>query len=159
MSAKAIERFLALVDGNTIKKGECWIWKGANKGNGYGHFSMGGRSMPAHRASYALFVSEPKQGMDICHTCDNRACVNPSHLFLGSRLENMRDCMAKGRIARGEALGNRKGSAGPAAKLTDDEVRFIRSSGIKSKILAAQFNVTNDNINRIKRRDTWKEVL
>lgn len=120
---------------------------------------MNGKSVPAHRAAFILFNGQEPGKMDVCHKCDNRACVNPDHLFLGTRLENMRDCKRKGRTARGAALGNRKGEDGPAAKLTWESVRQIRASSEPSKALARKYGVTNDNINRIRRNDTWKEVV
>jgi hypothetical protein len=70
----------------------------------------------------------------------------------------MRDCFNKGRTARGDALGDRKAQNSPAAKLTWDEVREIRSSKEPAKLIGARFGVTNDNINRIRRNDTWKEI-
>lgn len=137
------------------ERGLCWEWTGANKGNGYGHTSRG----PAHRRIYELFVGAIPNGLDVCHRCDNRACVNPDHLFLGTRLENMQDCKRKGRTARGSALGNRKGENGSAAKLTWESVYQIRASSEPSKVLAQKYGVTNDNINRIRRNDTWKEIV
>jgi hypothetical protein len=154
----SLVRFLSLIDKSTINKNTCWRWGGGNKGNGYGSFVYRGKTWPAHRAAYALFVGEPPKGMDVCHTCDNRECVNPDHLFLGTRADNMADCKAKGRTARGAALGDRRGEKGSAAKLTWDDVRAIRSSNEKPKSIAAKYGVTNDNINRIRRHDTWKEI-
>ena len=150
--------FMALVDPATIGKGRCWIWRGGGKGNGYGSFNLNGRTEPAHRAAYILFNSGHPGALDVCHSCDNRACVNPEHLFLGTRLDNMTDCKRKGRTARGARLPDRRGELGSAAKLTWPAVREIRASREPSKRLAARFGVTNDNINRIRRNDTWKEA-
>jgi hypothetical protein len=151
-----VTRFLALVDKASITRDGCWIWTGANKGNGYGGFNLGGQNMPAHRASFLLFSGKDVEGKDVCHRCDNRACVNPDHLFLGTRLENMQDCKRKGRIATGETLGDRRGQNGPAAKLTWDQVSEIRQSQLPSKVIAERYGVTNDNINRIRRNNTWR---
>lgn len=134
--------------------GQCWEYTGSGKGNGYGQTSRGS----AHRRSYELFVGPIPPGMDVCHKCDNRPCFNPKHLFVGTRQENIDDCKRKGRIARGERLAAlRRGEDGPAAKLTWADVRAIRDSGEPSKQLAARYGVTNDNINRIRRNETWKE--
>lgn len=156
--AHPVSRFISLIAPSSFTPQGCWLWNGATKGNGYGSFQWGGSNWPAHRASYALFVGPVQKGMDVCHRCDNRACVNPDHLFIGTRAENMADCRAKGRTARGARLGDRRGENGPAAKLNWSAVREIRASGEPSKILAARHGVGPDNINRIRRNDTWKEL-
>jgi hypothetical protein len=79
---------------------DCTLWSGAiGKRNGYGMVKWKGRVQTAHRAVYEFVhnVTLPK-GVDVCHTCDVRHCVNPDHLFIGTRSDNMRDCVAKGRL-------------------------------------------------------------
>lgn len=150
-------RFMALVDQSTIGENKCWRWNGATKGNGYGSFSYRGKNWPAHRAVFAMRIAEPIVGMDVCHKCDNRSCVNPDHLFLGTRAENMADCKAKGRTAKGSALGDRKGSNSGAAKLTWVDVRAIRQSALTNRELATAYNVDISNIRLIRNNKTWKE--
>lgn len=77
----------------------CWLWNGTMKDGGYGTFKLRpNRSATAHRAAYILTYGEiGDSSIQVCHTCDNRRCVRPSHLFLGTALDNMRDCIAKGR--------------------------------------------------------------
>lgn len=150
----AVGRLLAKAETHGFSRASCWQWKGASKGNGYGHTAFG----PAHRHAYRLLVGPIPEGMDVCHRCDNRGCINPAHLFAGTRLQNMQDCKAKGRTAKGSGLGDRTGENGTAAKLTWANVRAIRASPDTSKSLARRFSVSCDNIRRIRRNDTWKET-
>jgi hypothetical protein len=154
VSINKVTSLLRKAETHGLDPDKCWTWQGAGKGNGYGNTSHG----PAHRYAYQLLVGPTPQGLDVCHKCDNRACINPDHLFLGTRRENMADCKRKGRTARGGALGERRGENGTAAKLTWAQVRVIRASQEDSKVLARHFGVTSDNINRIRRHDTWKEI-
>lgn len=87
------DRFLQKV----FKTESCWLWVGAVNSKGYGSFTFNGKRILAHRYSYILNKGEIPEGMFICHTCDNPACVNPEHLWIGSPLENMVDMFSKGR--------------------------------------------------------------
>jgi hypothetical protein len=89
-----MERFLSKVE---VTDG-CWKWKAGSRGNGYGAFRMDNKVVDAHRVSYLLFKGEIPDGLVICHSCDNRNCVNPDHLSLGTYKENYWDARNKGRI-------------------------------------------------------------
>lgn len=79
----------------------CWNWTGWCYGTGYGRFSHSAdKKESAHRLSYRLYKGDPA-GFDVCHTCDNKQCVNPSHLFLGNAFTNANDMVAKGRSKAG----------------------------------------------------------
>lgn len=133
--------------GWTVTATECWNWSGSQDGHGYGHLSIGiGRPEKAMRAAHLAWVGPIPGGMDVCHTCDNRLCINPLHLFVGSRATNMEDAVAKRRTANGERRPH---------KLTDQQVDEIRASyaagGISQKVIAEQYGVCQQLISSIVR--------
>ncbi len=134
----------------------CWLWTGAKNGGGYGVFHLGrqdGKQLRAgaHRYSYALHNGPIPAGMDVLHKCDNPACVNPDHLFLGTQADNDADRNAKGRQAKGARMG--------AAKLTEGQVLAIRRAyadgRAKLKKLAAEYGVSAMQIWRVVSRQQW----
>lgn len=131
----------------------CWEWTGCQDGRGYGLFGISSKvKKRAYRYSYELYIGEIPKGMSVCHRCDNKLCVNPEHLFVGTHAENMADMVAKGRSARG--LGERHARA----KLTKDDVREIRSSDKSDRALAKKYGVCGRTIWQVKKRISWKEV-
>lgn len=91
--APRTERFWAHV----AQSEGCWEWQASVFRTGYGQFRDGGRSMRAHRVAWELVNGPIPEGLHVCHRCDNRKCVRPDHLFLGTRSDNMQDMSAKGR--------------------------------------------------------------
>ena len=79
----------------------CWEWHGGvRNAQGYGGFNWNGKKQMAHRVAWQLWVGPIPEGMSVLHRCDNRLCVRPDHLFLGTHLDNMRDAVAKQRTRR-----------------------------------------------------------
>lgn len=149
-----IERLLSHADHHNRDPDRCWNYNGADKGNGYGHTSRGG----AHRRSYELFVGPVPPKLDVCHDCDNRPCINPGHLFPGTRKQNMEDCVRKGRQARGDRLNPRFGEYSSSAKLDWLAVNKIRESDESPATLAERYGVTTSNISKIRCGRTWQEA-
>lgn len=147
-------------DRNVVRTAGCWNWVGTRAVNGYGRITFGGRSYDAHRVAWRLAHGEIPAGSGyhgtcVCHRCDNRACVNPDHLFLGSVADNNHDRDSKGRGCqlRGEAL--------PQAKLSRAEVSLIKllvDCGVKVASLATLYAVTPRNIRAIRDGLSWRHV-
>lgn len=158
----------------SVERGpKCWLWTGGLSSNGYGKLSDdNGRTVGAHRLSYEIARGPIPEGLFVLHKCDVRNCVRPSHLFLGTQKQNMEDKVFKGREARGERHGSKtrpktrpettqKGSRNPASKLTEAEVKAIRSyasSGARQTSIAAMFGITQALVSLIVRREAWKHV-
>lgn len=87
--------------------GPCWIWTAGRSKSGYGVFEWGGKSASAHRVSWYLAFGSPKDGLLVLHSCDNKGCIRPSHLFLGTHADNSRDMAVKARAATGDRHGSR----------------------------------------------------
>jgi len=140
----------------------CWWWTAAVGNNGYGRLWIGlsrdiGSVWQAHRAAWLLFRGEPPVELCVCHHCDNRTCVNPGHLFLGTRADNNRDMTTKGR----HGYGGRAGELHHAAKLTARDVSRVRErlrNGELRRTIAADFGVATSTIGGIADGRTWRST-
>ncbi len=130
------------------EENKCWIWRGPINNNGYGRFSVDKIDHYAHIVAYAIKHKLNKVDLYVCHTCDNKLCVNHNHLFLGTHLDNMKDKISKGRQTK---------------KLTDKEVIEIREKyehGIYTqRKLAGEYNVCQYTIRVIVNNLAWKHLL
>lgn len=139
-----------------LKKRECWYWRGAYHPKGYGWFRHANKNRLAHRAAWEVHHgAPPDKDLCVCHKCDNRGCVNPSHLFLGTHQDNVDDMMKKGRgnWAKGEKSGNSSLSEKDVAK-----IRELYSKGKVQGALAKQFGVNISTVGSIIRRETWSHI-
>jgi len=130
----------------------CWWWRGAIVKGGYGRIFKDGRKQYVHRISYERAAGYLPEDLDVLHSCDNPACINPAHLFLGTQTDNNNDMWAKGRarVPLGEKHGNHK--------LTEQYVRDIRESELDFSILAEKYGVTRQLIVYVRRGTIWKHV-
>lgn len=148
-----VERFWAKVE----KTETCWLWTGQFDSDGYGRIKTSNRPrrrIRAHALSWAIHFGPIPAGLVVCHRCDNPPCVRPDHLFLGTTADNQHDKVAKGRQARGEAVG--------AAKLTAEQVLEIRSryanGGVSQAALAVDYDIGSGAIWAVVTRRTWKHL-
>lgn len=153
-----------------IKRGteeECWPWIAATNPGGYGKVDYKGKSLGVHKVVYELNKG-PVGDKFVLHTCDNRICANPNHLFLGTHEDNMADMVSKNRQASGDRNGLRKnperalrGIENGNSKLDEWDVRFIRhwrSKGHSFNSIAKSFGVWKKTIMDIINGLTWRHV-
>jgi hypothetical protein len=132
----------------------CWDWVGATVG-GYGAINIAGKTRRVPRIAYEAWRGPIPAGLFVCHTCDNRRCFCPDHLFLGTNKDNVRDCISKGRFRLG------RGSRQRCAKLTEADIPAIRellAAGNSQREVAKQYGVTQATISPIAIGRTWAHV-
>lgn len=130
---------------------ECWEWQGATA-SGYGRVHWRGRVTAANRLAWELTHGSIPDGLLACHRCDNKRCVNPAHLFLGTSQDNSRDMVVKGRSMAGR---------NPCAKLNAEqvtEIRQLRASGRTLQSIADQFGVNLGTVRALIDGRSWRTV-
>lgn len=125
----------------------CWIWQGAKLWQGYGSIASGGKGTPrlvTHRVAYELAFGAIPPGLKALHRCDNRACCNPAHIFLGTQTDNMADMVQKGRNAFAERHG--------LHRLKNEEIAAIRKMGLAGhtgRSIAKKFGISEGHVSLI----------
>jgi hypothetical protein len=132
------------------KTATCWLWKGLTDADGYGAFPYAKRLYRAHRLSLELAGAVVPKGAFVCHHCDNPQCVNPAHLYVGTPQSNVADKVARGRVPRGEQRW--------WSKLTEQDVRAIRSASGTHASIAEAYGVARSNVSLIKAGRIWGHV-
>lgn len=147
-------RFWSKVD--VLGDDDCWNWKGYTNPKGYGHFQLeSGKPVRSHRMAFALAGGVEPRGF-VCHTCDNRKCCNPSHLYEGTPLSNMHDMIQRGRQRHPSMAGERCGQA----TISNADARYIlRWYKIRpTKEIADYLGCSIHIVHQVGSRRTWKHV-
>lgn len=130
----------------------CILWPFSVDGKGYGQLKGNRRRRAAHRESWELAHGQIPPGLHVLHHCDTPRCIRPSHLFLGTALDNLRDCSQKGRMRREGTV---------IAKLTGEEVRRIKArltAGESQRSIARAFSVGQNAVLKIAKGFTWRYI-
>lgn len=157
--------------------GPCWVWTASVNKKGYGQISQLKAGLRlAHRVSWAVHVGQIPDGLSVLHKCDRPSCVRPDHLFLGTKADNNRDKVAKGRHAKSGHPGFKRGDAHWAraqpelvcrgedvgnAKATEADVRKIRemaANGVRQNFIAEKLGLSRSLVSRVITGKTWAHV-
>lgn len=138
-----------------VQKGEgCWIWIGGRTGNGYGAVRFAGRDQPTHRVSWEMAYGPVPPGLWVLHHCDNKPCVRPDHLFLGTPADNTRDMHSKGRAAPPEA--HRANVRVTRSQAVD--IIWRLAVGERARCIARELGVHWRVVHRIAIGETWTDL-
>jgi HNH endonuclease len=147
-----------------VRKSEgCWEWTGGTNGH-YGVIGLGGRGggcTSSHRMSWRIHYGVIPDEMQVLHHCDNTLCVRPDHLFVGTRSDNMRDMVKKGRQPTAVHPGLFSGARNPNAGLTAEQVSTMRAKhaeGASVYELSDEYGLTRSGILAVLTRRTWKNI-
>jgi hypothetical protein len=154
-----IQRFLNKIE---YSQNGCWLWRAAIRGEcGYGAFKYDGKVRSAHRVAYRIFKGDIPDNMCVCHTCDNKICVNPNHLFLGTKRDNAIDAYNKGRMKAPEGGRFQNGHRAINASLNNKTVSLIRmdlENGISQQAIASKYNIKRHIVADISCGRTYTNV-
>lgn len=136
----------------------CFLWTGSVDQTGYGKMRVGTagidrRTVWAHRLSWELTNQKVPDGLCVCHRCDVRACVNPAHLFLGTKADNSADMVRKGRGGRPAVM---RGARNGNAKITMEVADAIRASALGVVRAARQFGISPSQVHAIRSGKNWR---
>ncbi len=155
-----VERFWEKVK----KQDGCWEWQSGARGGGYGGFKIDGRAWLAHRVSWIINYGNIPEGLNILHKCNNKNCVNPNHLYVGTQKENVRDAIDAGTHYRIPDEHRRpvRGLEHKNAKLDHlkvREIRRLRKEGLGCRELGRFYDVDHSIISEVCNNKIWKHVV
>lgn len=165
LTSHEIELFWSKVDKTPGHgpNGDCWIWTACSTEHGYGRVTIRRITFISTRIAWMIQSGSDPGCIDVCHHCDNPPCVRESHLFLGSEMDNTRDCIAKGRNQKGDShhMRNRSMDGYRFSKLTTESIPKVADmflSGIPVLQIASHFNVSDIAIYEVLHGKTWPSV-
>jgi len=145
-----VERLLSRIKVNAAG---CFEWQGARISNGYGNIRFDGKPRLTHRVSYQVFRGPIPEGICVCHHCDNRKCINPAHLFLGTVADNMADAASKFRMPHGRGHRHAKLNESAVVEIVNRYVAGEDQSSIQDR-----FGISNHTLQMIVKKESWKHV-
>ncbi len=132
----------------------CWLWGRCRDTSGYGLLTIGGKIRKVHRLAFLMANGNLDDNACVLHKCDTPACINPNHLFQGTKKDNVDDCIRKNRHTKGHKVG--------VSKLTEDQVLVIlessKSTNVKTAEIARRFGVSTNTIRHIIKGLTWSHI-
>ncbi len=140
---------------NVDRTESCWLWQASKNNKGYGRYCINAQVIYAHRFSYLLHTGILSDTLEVLHRCDNPACVNPTHLWLGTHQENMRDSVQKQRAALGEYNGMASMSNAQVTELRKD----YATGNYLQRELAIKYSVSGATVSRIVNSKVYKDML
>jgi hypothetical protein len=148
--------FLRKLFARIDRSGPCWLWT-AGKDHGYGRVKINGKYFRVHRIIWEMYFGPIPDDIHVLHKCDNPPCCNPEHLFLGTQADNVKDMQDKG---RGYKIPPKSGERNPNAKLTTNEVMFIREMAMSLSYgeIASVLKLPRTTVRKIILRKTWAHV-
>lgn len=157
LSVELIEKFWNNSRINTADPNVCWEWNNKRRPAGYGMFYFRGKWFSAHRISFQIVKGDIPDGLFVCHSCDNKSCINPAHLFLGTNRDNILDAVKKG--IHGKNL--HRGTRHYRSLVQETDIILIRRLAAKRFShgqIADLFDMTRRNVTKIVNRANWKHI-